>query len=221
MRVFELLVQCHMYCNWAAYVLTSTFISVKNLNYLAYFSHLFSTSEFESSKSSLKMIDRLSSNVLFPITASHDLLKHQYTLHEILKFSLSFLQIDDSAASGGSPVPALPAYTSSFSHLTFTHLPHRLPHPSGPALAQSDESSECSDAAGVFLPPRWPQIRRGSRNKVLKVPNYTVCHQSSIGLRYIQNMSLIGWNPTHTHTRRRGDTWWCRRDIEKRGHMLM
>ena len=28
----------------------------------------------------------------------------------------------------------------------------------------------------------------------LKVPYYTVCHQYITGLRYIQNLSLIGWN---------------------------
>ena len=36
------------------------------------------------------------------------------------------------------------------------------------------------------------ELRRHQRN--LKVPYYTVFHQYIIGLRYIQSLSLIGWN---------------------------
>lgn len=80
----------------------------------------------------------------------------------------SLSQVDDSSASGVSPLPALPAYPSSLSLLTFTPLPGRLPHPSHLAVVQPDEGRQCPGAAGVLLPPRRPQVCRGKRKQFYK-----------------------------------------------------
>lgn len=71
-------------------------------------------------------------------------------------------QIDEPAASGVSPVPALPADPPSLP--LFAPLPSRVPHPPpGLPVAQSDEGRQRPGAAGVLLPPRRPQVCRGNR----------------------------------------------------------
>lgn len=91
-----------------------------------------------------------------------------FKLNIYLKVVLTFLpQIHDSAASGGSPLPALPAHTSTVTFIPIYSLPRRLPHSSRVSFSRSNESRQRPNTDGVLLPPLRPQVSRG--NKKLSV----------------------------------------------------